>query len=109
MGATGPKDVILIVDRSGSMSNNGVERMEAAKAAATVVIDSLTHTDYMSVIRFSTYAYSENTYLVPAKRSAIADTFASCSETNICIHTYSDPDPDPDSYAYHTRNTYSYK
>ena len=65
MGATGPKDLFLIIDRSGSMKNHG--RMDNAKAAAKLVVSTLTHTDYMNVVQFSTTAYSENTYLVPAE------------------------------------------
>ena len=93
MGATGPKDLFLILDRSGSMKVRGLlalrlsrspppvphpldrsgstkndGRLDNAKAAAKLVVSTLTHTDYVSVVSFSTTAYSENTYLVPAER-----------------------------------------
>ena len=65
MGATGPKDVVLMIDTSGSMEAQN--RMENAKAAATTVVTSLTNIDYLAVIDFDSDAVSENTYLVPAE------------------------------------------
>ena len=64
-GATGPKDVIIIIDKSGSMQNN--DRMANARAGATTVVNSLTNIDFVSVVTFSTDAASANTMLVPAE------------------------------------------
>ena len=64
-GATGPKDVIIIIDKSGSMQNNN--RMANARAGATTVVNSLTNIDFVSVVTFSTDAASANTMLVPAE------------------------------------------
>eukprot|EP01080_Neovahlkampfia_damariscottae_P000057 gene57-4306_t len=52
--ASGPKKVVLLLDISGSMSNLG--RIESAKSAAISIIDGLSHTDYISIIFFSTAA-----------------------------------------------------
>ena len=65
MGATGPKDVIIILDKSGSMKNS--DRMTNAIAGAQTVVNSLTNVDYVSVVAFSTTATSQNTVLVPAE------------------------------------------
>ena len=65
MGASGPKDVILIIDKSGSMASEG--RMGYARDAAVGVVGSLTNLDYVSVVPFSSTANSENTMLVQAE------------------------------------------
>jgi secreted protein with Ig-like and vWFA domain len=64
MGASGPKDVILIIDKSGSMQRES--RMGYAKDAAIGVVNSLTNVDYVSVVTFSTAASSENSMIVQA-------------------------------------------
>ena len=52
MAATsGPKNVILVIDVSGSMNNNG--RLELAQDAAITVIKTLTNSDFVTVIVFS--------------------------------------------------------
>jgi len=48
--AAGPKDVVIVVDTSGSMLGT---RMELAIEAAAAVIDTLTDADYAMVIGFS--------------------------------------------------------
>ena len=48
--------------------------MVNTRAAAQAVVDTLTNIDYMSVVKFSTDASSENTYLVPAAASHRAKT-----------------------------------
>ena len=53
--ASGPKDVVLVIDTSGSMSGT---REAMARAAATMVIDTLTSSDYVSIVRFSSSASS---------------------------------------------------
>ncbi|KAK1735864.1 voltage-dependent calcium channel-like protein [Skeletonema marinoi] len=53
--SSGPKDVVLVLDVSGSMSDYG--RMDLAKEAAITVIKTLTISDRVAVIAFSDYAY----------------------------------------------------
>ena len=55
-GATGPKNIILILDISGSMAF--MNRMVLLKQAAKKVIDSATHADYLGIITFNGAAYS---------------------------------------------------
>ena len=52
--ASGPKDVVIVVDSSGSMSSG--DRIEMAKEAATKVIDTLSSNDYVNVIDFASSA-----------------------------------------------------
>jgi len=49
--SSGPKDVILVIDTSGSMENNG--RLSLAKEAATTVIETLTVADRVAIVPFS--------------------------------------------------------
>ena len=51
---SGPKNVILVLDVSGSMGNN--DRMELTKEAALTVIQTLTNSDFVAVIIFSNTA-----------------------------------------------------
>ena len=51
---SGPKNVILVLDVSGSMGNN--DRMELTKEAALTVINTLTNSDFVAVIIFSNTA-----------------------------------------------------
>ena len=53
--SSGPKDVVIVLDVSGSMSNNG--RMDLAQKAAITVVETLTISDRVAVIAFSDYAY----------------------------------------------------
>ena len=49
--ATGPKNVVLILDISGSMGLNG--RLESMKTAAKKVVDAMTFADYVGVVVFN--------------------------------------------------------
>lgn len=51
---SGPKNVILVLDVSGSMGSN--DRIELAKDAAVTVINTLTNSDFVAVITFSDMA-----------------------------------------------------
>ncbi len=51
---TGPKDVVILVDVSGSMSSG--RRIVMAQEAALKVLDTLTWTDYVTIIAFSSIA-----------------------------------------------------
>ena len=64
-GMGGPKDVIVIVDKSGSMDNEG--RMAAAKDAVKTVVGGLTYLDFATVVAFSNVAVpvTGNTKLIP--------------------------------------------
>lgn len=53
--SSGPKDVILVLDTSGSMTQQG--RWEIAKQAAKAVLHSLSIADHFSVVLFSMNAY----------------------------------------------------
>lgn len=52
--SSGPKDVILVLDTSGSMENVG--RMSIMKEAAKRVVNTLGITDYFAVLEFNDYA-----------------------------------------------------
>ena len=52
--STGPKNVIFILDTSGSMSING--RLELLKKSVIKAINGLTHNDYVSLITFDNTA-----------------------------------------------------
>ena len=54
--ATGPKNVVLILDTSGSMGMNG--RLESMKTAAKKVVDAMTFADYVGVVAFDDQAES---------------------------------------------------
>ena len=56
--ASGPKDVILVLDVSGSMTSVHdvllrTSRLDAVKGAVAAVLDTLTHNDYVSIVTFS--------------------------------------------------------
>ncbi|XP_065835518.1 VWFA and cache domain-containing protein 1-like [Oscarella lobularis] len=55
-----PKDVVLVIDKSGSMTSPGrgssSSRMDLAKEAAKTVLDSLSPDDRVGVVAFSTVA-----------------------------------------------------
>ena len=76
--ASGPKDVVIILDVSGSMNTNG--RLGLAKAAAAALIDTLTDNDYVNLITFSTGAtiapFGDGAHLVKATPSVRAELTA---------------------------------
>ena len=61
--AAGPKDVVVVVDVSGSMTGS---RINMARDAAKAVLDTLTEADYASIIVFSSRADAYSTTLVQA-------------------------------------------
>ena len=61
--ASGPKDVVLVIDTSGSMVG-GLNTM--AKEAAKLVIDTLTAVDYVTIVRYSTDASASSSTLEQA-------------------------------------------
>ena len=62
--ASGPKDMIVIIDRSGSMSST--DRMALAIQAGKKVIDTLTEADFATVISFSDEAQAASKVLLQA-------------------------------------------
>jgi hypothetical protein len=71
---SGPKDVIIVIDRSGSMSSRGgasQTRWELAKAAVFQVLDTLTEYDFVGVVTFNTFAEKYDTTMVPATVNTI--------------------------------------
>ena len=61
--AAGPKDVVVVVDVSGSMSGT---RIGMAKAAAKAVLETLTEADFATVVVFSSRADAYSSTLVRA-------------------------------------------
>jgi len=53
-GATGPKNLVLILDTSGSMSQ--YDRISSLKSAAKAVLDATTFADFVGVVRFGSSA-----------------------------------------------------
>lgn len=51
VAATGPKNLVLVIDTSGSMSEAG--RIDKAKKSAMRILQTLTHTDFVIVVAFS--------------------------------------------------------
>ena len=79
--ATGPKDVVIIIDKSGSMQQ--YSRMDNAKLAAIKVLNTLGDMDFVSVVAFSSDASAANvdgsyggTRMVRATGSAVSDLTA---------------------------------
>ena len=53
---TGPKDIILVLDVSGSMGDEN--RLEIMKSAAVAQLDTMTFLDYIQVVQYSSRAQS---------------------------------------------------
>ena len=68
--ASGPKDVVLVIDTSGSM-DGALNAM--AKQAATMVIDTLTEVDYVTIVKYSSRASAYSNTLVKATTATKAD------------------------------------
>jgi len=62
-GVSGPKDVVIVVDTSGSMAGT---RERLARAAATRVIGTLTEADHATIIGFSSAPTTYSSTLVRA-------------------------------------------
>ena len=61
--ASGPKDVVLVIDTSGSMAGDNIAM---AKVAAKMVIDTLTAVDYVTIVKYSSGAQTYSPKLVEA-------------------------------------------
>jgi uncharacterized protein YegL len=61
--ASGPKDVVLVIDTSGSMAG---DLNDMAKNAAKMVINTLTAVDYVTIVKYSSAAQAYSSTLVEA-------------------------------------------
>jgi len=68
-----PKDLVFVLDRSGSMSG---EKIEQAKEALRFVLENLNPDDRFAVIAFSDYVKSYSTALEPVSPGAISRALA---------------------------------
>lgn len=66
-----PKDIVLVIDRSGSMKK--FDRMKSTKNAAITVLNTLNPNDRVAVITFSDEAYPLGTF---AAEQAIVSEFS---------------------------------
>ena len=64
--SSGPKDIIIILDVSGSMEWSN--RLSLAKSAAIDVINALTIADHFGVVLFSSDARTLEKYLLPTTK-----------------------------------------
>eukprot|EP01125_Pyxidicula_operculata_P013802 TRINITY_DN4580_c0_g1_i2.p1 TRINITY_DN4580_c0_g1~~TRINITY_DN4580_c0_g1_i2.p1 ORF type:complete len:363 (-),score=51.70 TRINITY_DN4580_c0_g1_i2:634-1722(-) len=80
--SSGPKDVILIIDISGSMAG---ERLDLAKLAAVSILGSLSFNDYVAVISFSTSSkiLNSQTSLTRATASVVSKLKSSVNKLNV--------------------------
>jgi hypothetical protein len=62
LAASGSKDVVIVIDKSGSMMTNG--RIETARLAVLAVIDTLTWGDFATIVLFSNTGLSWKSELV---------------------------------------------
>eukprot|EP01083_Nonionella_stella_P281407 957495_1 len=68
--ASAPKDIVLILDTSGSMSLHG--NLDQQKAAANLVLSTLNLGDYFGVVAFGTGArFVTNPHMMPATMESI--------------------------------------
>ena len=65
-GVSGPKDLVIVIDVSGSMTG---PREALARSAAQRVVDTLTEADYATIVTFSSGASSYSSRLVQATSS----------------------------------------
>jgi uncharacterized protein YegL len=64
-----PKDVVIIIDASGSMARDGPAREKLMRETAQIIVDSLSPNDYFNVVTYSTEANFldlDKKYLIPA-------------------------------------------
>lgn len=62
--ASGPKNLVVMLDTSGSMGQ--ASRLSIAKQAATAVVNALSFVDYFAIVEFSSTASPYEEYLVGA-------------------------------------------
>ena len=69
---TPPKDVVIVIDKSGSMDTSG--RMELTKAAVESVLTTLTQNDFVAVVMFDDTGKQLCNSVVPCGRLSQATT-----------------------------------
>uniref|UniRef100_A0A7S4NES1 VWFA domain-containing protein n=2 Tax=Odontella aurita TaxID=265563 RepID=A0A7S4NES1_9STRA len=57
-GSSGPKNVVLVVDTSGSMGGGTGRKIKLLREAATLIVKTLTVADRISIVEFNTDAHS---------------------------------------------------
>lgn len=62
--ASGPKDIVLVIDQSGSMAQKG--RLDLAKQAAKAVLKTLTWVDFVTVLAFGDQVTGASAQMVQA-------------------------------------------
>jgi len=72
-GEPAPKDVVFVVDTSGSMAG---AKMTQAKAALTYCVSALEAQDRFTIVDFATEVRPWKRELVPASRDAVAEALA---------------------------------
>jgi Ca-activated chloride channel family protein len=75
--STIPKDIVLVLDRSGSM--NG-EKIDQAKTALCYIVENLNPNDRFAVLSFSDMASALYPTLIPVTSTAVAETTAWISD-----------------------------
>ena len=68
--ASGPKDVVIVIDMSGSMANG--KRVQMAIAATQKVLDTLSWVDHVSVVSFDATATAYSATLQRATPDVLA-------------------------------------
>jgi len=68
-----PKDLVFVLDTSGSMSG---EKLEEAKAALRFILDNLAPDDRFAIVAFSDYLRAEGDRLIPVTEDAVAGAIA---------------------------------
>eukprot|EP01043_Picozoa_sp_COSAG02_P093959 COSAG02_NODE_30440_length_551_cov_0.816372_1_plen_176_part_10 len=78
--ASGPKDVVIVIDISGSMNTNN--RIQLAKEATVKVLDTLTWHDHAAIVLFNDKAVS-NTGQLQAMTADALERYKSFANENI--------------------------
>lgn len=77
--ASGPKNVVVVMDTSGSM--NGA-RIELARSALKATINTLADSDYAAVVRYS-YNATSNSEMLQAVTDEVKESFYTWIDANI--------------------------
>jgi len=80
--ASGPKDVVIVIDTSGSTSQKN--RISHIREAAKWVINTLSEADFAMVVQFNGAARSQGEKLLPVRKQA--STRTGTSFTYVCFH-----------------------
>ncbi len=74
-----PKDLVLVLDRSGSMSG---EKIDQAKSALSFILRNLNPDDRFAVVWFSDFVEGQQAGLVPAASASIEEALASVARVD---------------------------